>query len=55
MASAPEGSSGTASALFNTARQVGSAAGVALGGSLLTGAADFTTGLRTDMTVGAVA
>ncbi|MGW1705190.1 MFS transporter [Streptomyces sp. NPDC002206] len=55
MSAAPDKYSGTASALFNTTRQVGSAAGVALGGSLLAGAADFTTGLRTSMAIGAAA
>ncbi len=35
MAAAPDKYSGTASALFNTTRQIGSAAGVALGGTLL--------------------
>lgn len=55
MSAAPDKYSGTASALFNTARQVGSAAGVALGGSLLAAAADFTTGLRTSMAIGAAA
>lgn len=47
--------SGTASALFNTTRQIGSAAAVALGGSLLAAAAGFTTGLRTSMAIGAAA
>ncbi|MET7745534.1 MFS transporter [Streptomyces sp. NPDC005385] len=55
MTAAPEGFSGTASALFNTTRQVGSAAGVALGGSLLAATVDFTSGLRTSMAVGALA
>ncbi|MFG2480687.1 MFS transporter [Streptomyces fagopyri] len=55
MTAAPEGFSGTASALFNTTRQVGSAAGVALGGSLLVTTADFTVGLRTSMAIGALA
>lgn len=55
MTAAPEGFSGTASALFNTTRQVGSAAGVALGGSLLASTDDFTSGLRTSMAVGALA
>ncbi|WSA82529.1 MFS transporter [Streptomyces sp. NBC_01799] len=55
MSAAPDTYSGTASALFNTTRQVGSAAGVALGGSLLAGAADFSTGLRTSMAIGAAA
>ncbi|MET7388587.1 MFS transporter [Streptomyces sp. NPDC005529] len=55
MTAAPEGFSGTASALFNTTRQVGSAAGVALGGSLLAATGDFTAGLRTSMAVGALA
>jgi DHA2 family methylenomycin A resistance protein-like MFS transporter len=54
MAAAPDTYSGTASALFNTTRQIGSAAGVALGGSLLTGTAGFATGLRTSMAIGAV-
>ncbi|MFG2890978.1 MFS transporter [Streptomyces sp. NPDC048248] len=55
MSAAPDAYSGTASALFNTTRQIGSAAGVALGGSLLTTTAGFATGLRTSMAVGAVA
>ncbi|MEJ8654213.1 hypothetical protein WKI65_40780 [Streptomyces sp. MS1.AVA.3] len=55
MSAAPDTYSGTASALFNTTRQVGSAAGVALGGSLLAAAAGFTTGLRTGMAIGAAA
>ncbi len=55
MSAAPDAYSGTASALFNTTRQIGSAAGVALGGSLLAAAAGFTTGLRTSMAIGAAA
>jgi MFS transporter, DHA2 family, methylenomycin A resistance protein len=55
MSAAPDRYSGTASGLFNTNRQIGSAAGVALGGSLLATTADFSTGLRTSMAVGAVA
>ncbi|MFD7084235.1 MFS transporter [Streptomyces sp. NPDC059918] len=55
MAAAPQGFSGTASALFNTTRQIGSATGVALGGSLLASTADFTTGLRISMGIGAAA
>ncbi|WP_268240441.1 MFS transporter [Streptomyces albiflavescens] len=55
MSAAPDKYSGTASALFNTTRQIGSAAGVALGGSLLAGTAGFTTGLRTSMAIGAAA
>lgn len=55
MTAAPEGFSGTSSALFNTTRQVGSAAGVALGGSLLAATGDFTAGLRTSMAIGAFA
>ncbi|MFF3653420.1 MFS transporter [Streptomyces sp. NPDC002181] len=55
MAAAPHGFSGTASALFNTTRQIGSATGVALGGSLLASTADFTTGLRISMGIGAAA
>ncbi|MGW8398078.1 MFS transporter [Streptomyces lydicus] len=55
MTAAPDTYSGTASALFNTTRQVGSAAGVALGGSLLAAAGGFTTGLRISMATGAAA
>jgi MFS transporter, DHA2 family, methylenomycin A resistance protein len=55
MSAAPDRYSGTASGLFNTTRQVGSAAGVALGGSLLAATADFSTGLRTSMAAGAAA
>ncbi|MEV7418840.1 MFS transporter [Streptomyces sp. NPDC089919] len=55
MAAAPEARAGTASALFNTSRQIGSAAGVALGGSLLVSAADFTEGVRLSMAAGAAA
>ncbi|MEU6081409.1 MFS transporter [Streptomyces sp. NPDC047108] len=55
MGSAPAGYSGTASALFNTTRQIGSATGVALGGSLLATATDYTAGVRTSMAAGALA
>jgi DHA2 family methylenomycin A resistance protein-like MFS transporter len=55
MGAAPASYSGAASALFNTARQIGSATGVALGGSLLATATHYTTGLRISMTVGALA
>jgi DHA2 family methylenomycin A resistance protein-like MFS transporter len=55
MGAAPPAYSGAASALFNTTRQIGSATGVALGGSLLVTAADFGTGLRTSMGIGAFA
>ena len=55
MSAAPDGYSGTASGLFNTTRQIGSAVGVALGGSLLAANASFTTGLRTSMAIGAAA
>ncbi|MEU3991851.1 hypothetical protein OG229_01435 [Streptomyces platensis] len=55
MSAAPDAYSGTASALFNTTRQIGSAAGVALGGSLLAAAAGFPAGLRTGMAIGAAA
>ncbi|WP_382308496.1 MFS transporter [Herbiconiux sp. UC225_62] len=54
MSAAPEEFSGTASALFNTARQIGSAAGVALSGSLLV-SLDFDVGLRISMVIGATA
>ncbi|MDX3225119.1 MFS transporter [Streptomyces sp. ME19-01-6] len=55
MGAAPPAYSGAASALFNTTRQIGSATGVALGGSLLATATDYNTGLRTSMAIGAVA
>ncbi|HEU0240325.1 MAG TPA: MFS transporter [Micromonosporaceae bacterium] len=55
MAAAPDSFSGTASGLFNTTRQIGSAVGVALGGSLLAGNASFGTGVQTSMAIGAVA
>ncbi|WP_329191234.1 MFS transporter [Actinacidiphila glaucinigra] len=55
MAAAPPGCSGTASALFNTARQIGSAAGVALGGTLLATAADQGRCLCLSMAAGALA
>lgn len=55
MSATPDSHSGTASAVFNTARQVGSAAGVAVGGSLLASATDYVTGVRTSMTIGAAA
>ncbi|MFI8858795.1 MFS transporter [Streptomyces prasinus] len=55
MGAAPPAYSGAASALFNTTRQIGSATGVALGGSLLATATTYSTGLRTSMAVGALA
>ncbi|WP_229877602.1 MFS transporter [Streptomyces bluensis] len=55
MGAAPPGYSGAASALFNTTRQIGSATGVALGGSLLATATDYSAGLRTSMAIGALA
>ncbi|MES4908644.1 MULTISPECIES: MFS transporter [unclassified Streptomyces] len=55
MGAAPPAYSGAASALFNTTRQIGSATGVALGGSLLATATDYSTGLRASMTIGALA
>ncbi|MFG3122567.1 MFS transporter [Streptomyces sp. NPDC048201] len=54
MGAAPQEYAGAASALFNTARQIGSAAGVALGGSLLATGADYGTGLRISMAIGAL-
>jgi DHA2 family methylenomycin A resistance protein-like MFS transporter len=54
MAAAPDGFSGTASALFNTTRQVGSAAGVAVGGSFLA-LLGLSVGVRASMLCGAVA
>ncbi|MFF7755678.1 MFS transporter [Streptomyces sp. NPDC007971] len=55
MSAAPPQFSGTSSALFNTTRQLGSAIGVALGGSLLATAASYSVGLRTSMAIGALA
>ncbi|MFF9911091.1 MFS transporter [Streptomyces sp. NPDC013457] len=54
MGAAPPAYSGTASALFNTTRQIGSATGVALGGSLLVTAGGGA-GVRVSMAVGALA
>ncbi|MFE8943577.1 MFS transporter [Streptomyces sp. NPDC007856] len=51
MGAAPPAYAGAASALFNTTRQIGSATGVALGGSLLAAGA----GVRISMAVGALA
>jgi DHA2 family methylenomycin A resistance protein-like MFS transporter len=55
MGAAPPAYSGAASALFNTARQIGSATGVELGGSLLATATGYGTGLRTSMAAAALA
>nr|WP_265559882.1 MFS transporter [Streptomyces hygroscopicus] len=55
MGAAPLAYAGAASALFNTTRQIGSATGVALGGSLLATSTDYGTGLRTSMVIGALA
>ncbi|MFK0296572.1 MFS transporter [Streptomyces sp. NPDC090442] len=55
MTAAPTGYAGTASALFNTTRQIGSAAGVALGGTFLAAATDYAAGLRLSMGIGALA
>ncbi len=55
MSAAPDSYSGTASGLFNTTRQIGSAAGVALGGSLLAGSSSFAGGLQASMAIGAAA
>lgn len=55
MGAAPAAYAGAASALFNTTRQIGSATGVALGGSLLATATDYGAGLRTSMSAGALA
>ncbi len=52
MGAAPSGYAGTASATLNTARQTGSAAGVAISGSLVA-ALGLTTGVPTFMAVGA--
>ncbi|MEU9120961.1 MFS transporter [Streptomyces sp. NPDC048506] len=55
MGAAPPGYSGVASALFNTTRQIGSATGVALGGTLLATATDYGAGLHVSMAAGALA
>ncbi|MFE2103301.1 MFS transporter [Streptomyces sp. NPDC059468] len=55
MGAAPPAYAGTASALFNTTRQVGSATGVALGGTLLATAATYGQGIRVSMGIGALA
>ncbi|MGW2693138.1 MFS transporter [Streptomyces sp. NPDC001296] len=55
MGAASPAYAGAASALFNTTRQVGSATGVALGGSLLATHTDYGAGLRTSMAIGALA
>ncbi|MFG2607820.1 MFS transporter [Streptomyces sp. NPDC048514] len=55
MGGAPPAYAGAASALFNTTRQIGSATGVALGGSLLATSAGYGAGLRLSMAVGALA
>ncbi|WP_432589536.1 MFS transporter [Streptomyces sp. HD1123-B1] len=55
MGAVPPAYSGTASALFNTTRQLGSATGVALGGTLLATAATYGSGLRLSMAIGALA
>ncbi|MEU7060675.1 MFS transporter [Streptomyces sp. NPDC046197] len=55
MGAAPPTYPGVASALFNTTRQIGSATGVALGGSLLATGGDYGAGLRISMAIGALA
>ncbi|MFE5207678.1 MFS transporter [Streptomyces sp. NPDC056600] len=55
MSAVPPSYTGTASALFNTTRQIGSATGVALAGSLLATATNPSTALRITMTIGATA
>ncbi|WP_449341415.1 MFS transporter, partial [Streptomyces canarius] len=55
MGAAPRAYAGAASALFNTTRQIGSATGVALGGSLLATSTDYGSGVRLCMAVGALA
>ncbi|MFI0822739.1 MFS transporter [Streptomyces sp. NPDC021098] len=55
MNAAPTAYSGAASALFNTTRQIGSATGIALGGSLLATATTYSAGLRVNMVIGTLA
>ncbi|WP_432018326.1 MFS transporter [Streptomyces sp. 1222.5] len=55
MGSASPAYAGAASALFNTTRQIGSATGVALGGSLLVTSTGYGAGVRTSMAIGALA
>ncbi|MFF6806849.1 MFS transporter [Streptomyces sp. NPDC012616] len=52
---APPSGAGIASAVFNVARQVGSAVGVALFGTLAAAAGDFTSGLRLSAGIAAAA
>ncbi|MDX3799621.1 DHA2 family efflux MFS transporter permease subunit [Streptomyces sp. AK04-3B] len=52
---APASGAGIASAVFNVARQVGSAVGVALFGTLAAAAGDFTSGLRLSAGIAAAA
>ncbi|MFR9795183.1 MFS transporter [Streptomyces sp. MS06] len=52
---APATDTGTASAVFNVSRQVGSAVGVALFGTLTAASADFSSGLRLSATIAASA
>jgi DHA2 family methylenomycin A resistance protein-like MFS transporter len=51
--SVPPESSGTASAVFNTFRQVGGAVGIAVFGALLASSPTFVTGLQTSFTIAA--
>ena len=51
MDAAPDSRGGTAAGLINTARQVGGALGVAVAGSLVSGAVGFVPGLHVALAV----
>ena len=52
--SVPAEQAGTASAVFNTFRQVGGAVAIAVFGAILAGAAAFVTGLQVSLTIAAI-
>lgn len=52
--SVPAEQAGTASAVFNTFRQVGGAIAIAVFGAILAGAASFVTGLQISLTIAAI-
>lgn len=52
--SVPAEQAGTASAVFNTFRQVGGAVAIAVFGAILAGAASFVTGLQISLTIAAI-
>jgi DHA2 family methylenomycin A resistance protein-like MFS transporter len=52
--SVPADRAGTASAVFNTFRQVGGAVAIAIFGSILAGAATFVIGMQTSLAIAAL-